>query len=66
VLGVLADGELSLFQLAQKLSQADVQMQMALNLDGGPSTGYSFIAENTEQVANSFTQVPISVIVKRK
>lgn len=66
VLGVLADGELSLFQLAQKLSQTDVQMQMALNLDGGPSTGYSFTAGNTEQVANSFTQVPISIIVGRK
>ncbi|MCC7357499.1 phosphodiester glycosidase family protein [Candidatus Uhrbacteria bacterium] len=66
VFGVLADSELSLFQLSQKLSQTDLQMQTALNLDGGPSTGYSFTAGNIEQVANSFTQVPISIIVDQK
>ncbi len=66
VLGTLADGELSLFQLAQTLSRSEFLMQTALNLDGGPSTGYSFLSENSEQVSNSFTTVPISVIVKRK
>ena len=66
VLGTLSDGELSLFQLAQTLSRSEFLMQTALNLDGGPSTGYSFTAGDREQVSNSFVPVPISVIVKRK
>ena len=66
ILGTLADGELSLFQLAQTLSRSEFLIQTALNLDGGPSTGFSFTAGDREQVSNSFVPVPISVIVKRK
>lgn len=64
--GNVSEGDLSLFELAQSLTQADIDWQDVLNLDGGPSTGLSARIGEWEELKNSWTSVPNIVMVKRK
>lgn len=54
-------GHFTLHQLSLYLTQSDLDLNVALNLDGGPSSGLR-IAEPAEQVP-AFSQLPIVITV---
>ena len=63
ILGVVADGALTLHQLSYELAQPKFQITQALNLDGGPSTGMSIHALDHNKRINSLLPVSISILV---
>lgn len=65
-LGVVSDGDISLFALAQALDGLDIEWQDVLNLDGGPSTGISTKIGEYEELKNSWTTIPNVILVRKK
>ena len=63
VLGVVTDGTLTLYQLAHDLARRELRLRTALNLDGGPSSGMSVHLPIWQEVSDSLTPIPISIIV---
>lgn len=64
VFGVLTEGEVSLFELAQELARSELELDSALNLDGGPSTG--MMVREPEESMNSIFPVPVVIVISRK
>ena len=63
---VCPDLEFSLDELADQLVSSDLSIDVALNLDGGASTGL-FVNSGSQQVAiDSMAKLPIVIIVKAK
>lgn len=58
----IVNSQISLFELSQWLSKAPVSFDMAVNLDGGPSTGI-ITDDDHEAASNSFTPVPNVIAV---
>lgn len=58
----ISDSPLSLFDLTQHLEQSDIQFTTVANLDGGPSSGISIKAGNTNESINSFSSIPNVII----
>lgn len=61
VLGV-SDAPLSLYDFAKHLQESEINLTTAANLDGGPSSGISIKAGNTNEYINSYSSIP-NVIV---
>jgi exopolysaccharide biosynthesis protein len=65
-LGVVADAEISLFELSRRLPAIGIDWSDVVNLDGGPSTGI-FVGSETDRVMHeTFGGVPNVVYVVRK
>lgn len=62
----LGEDAISLFQLSQYLSTMNVKWNNVLNLDGGPSTGFSVASGAWQEEINSVASVPSILVVKRK
>ena len=58
---VAPQGNLTLHQLSAYLTTSDLQLHMALNLDGGPSSGI-LLAEPAEKIA-AISPLPIVITV---
>lgn len=58
-------GTLSLHDLAVFLAESDLTIDVALNLDGGGSTGMWLTAADTQITIDSFTPVPSVIAVDR-
>ena len=56
----------SLDELADLLVASDLSLDVALNLDGGSSTGLYVNAGSQRVAIDSFNPVPIAVIVQTK
>ncbi len=59
-------GALSLHQLAVFLAESDLSIDVALNLDGGGSTGMWLAAESHQMTVDSLTSVPSAIAVERQ
>lgn len=64
--GVIADGEISLYATMQALASTGVRWNNVLNLDGGPSTGLATRFEEANETMDSFTPVPNVLVVREK
>jgi uncharacterized protein YigE (DUF2233 family) len=56
---VINSGEFTLYELARWLPQTDLNLDMALNLDGGRSTGISVNLGPEQRTINSAVELPI-------
>jgi hypothetical protein len=56
---------LTLPELAQALAQSDLDLDAALALDGGRSTGLYLNSAQQRITINSFDQVPLVITVER-
>jgi len=65
-LGVLVDGQMSLYDLAQRLEELPIQWKEVVNLDGGPSTGVFVRGDEDEGVRETMGGVPNVLLVERK
>ncbi len=65
-IGVVADGEISLHDLAQRLVELNVNLMDVVNLDGGTSTGIAIRAGSTPTIRETFGGVPNVITVTRK
>lgn len=63
---VAPDGYLSLSELSVFLTGSDLDIDVALNLDGGGSTGLWLTAPDAAVEINSFTPVPSVITVQRR
>jgi len=59
-------GHLSLHELAVFLTESDLSLDVALNLDGGGSTGIWLSASDATIQVDSFTRVPSVITVQRR
>lgn len=66
LLMVAPQGYLSLHQLAVFLAESDLMIDVALNLDGGGSTGMWMMSGDTGVQVDSFNLVPSVVTVRRR
>lgn len=57
-------GTLSLHELASFLADSDLEIDVALNLDGGGSTGLWLVAGQTAMAIDSYTPVPSVIAVE--
>ncbi len=62
-IGILADAELSLFELGHVLEKNNIKWKNVLNLDGGPSSGLAVV---NGEIKNSIFPVPNVIVVKEK
>lgn len=65
-MGVLANDEASLYELAARLDQLDVDWQTVVNLDGGPSTGMFVRTDGFSLRRETFGGVPNVLLVERR
>lgn len=65
-LGVLSDAQMSLHELAKRLSELPISWDMVVNLDGGPSTGVFVRGEEDEVVRETMGGVPNVLLVERR
>ncbi len=65
-LGMAPLGSLSLYELSNLLAKSGLDLDRAINLDGGPSTGIAVQTENGLQLENSMSEIPNVIIVRRK
>lgn len=66
LLVVAPRGTLSLHELAAFLAESDLALDVALNLDGGRSTGMWLVAADARIDVDSFTPVPSVIAVERR
>ncbi len=67
LLFIVSPGQVfSLDQLADQLAASDLSIDMALNLDGGASTGLYVNAGNSHAAVDSLAKLPLVVIVKAR
>jgi hypothetical protein len=66
LLMVAPRGALSLHELAVFLTESDLRIDAALNLDGGGSTGLWLRADTAQIRVDSFTSVPSVITVERR
>jgi uncharacterized protein YigE (DUF2233 family) len=59
-------GTLSLHEVAVILARSDLALDVALNLDGGGSTGMWMKVDDVEVDIDSFTPVPSVIVVERR
>jgi len=59
-------GYLSLHETARWLADSDLDIDMALNLDGGQSSGLYLSAEETDIRIDSWVAVPAVIVVERR
>jgi uncharacterized protein YigE (DUF2233 family) len=59
-------GHLSLHEVAVFLARFDLAVDIALNLDGGGSTGMWLVAGDARVAIDSFTAVPSVIVVERR
>jgi hypothetical protein len=65
ILFILAPtGFFTLHQLSRALTESDLALDIAINLDGGPSTGL-LLAEPFEQI-QAYTPLPLVILIYRK
>lgn len=64
--GVIPDSSVSLYELAHVLVDTDIAWSMAVNLDGGPSTGLASRFSNHEEHFDSMTLIPNVLMVERR
>ncbi len=64
--GVLAHGEMSLYQFMRGLETVDIDWADVLNLDGGPSTGLAAHFEGGNETIDSLVSVPNVLVVREK
>ncbi len=62
---VARDGFFSLHALARWLLESDLDLYVALNLDGGQSTGMYFLADGTAVEIDSGVAVPAVIVAER-
>ncbi|MBP6944906.1 phosphodiester glycosidase family protein [Patescibacteria group bacterium] len=65
-LGVLSDGEISLYGLMKRLMEMGINWDMVVNLDGGPSTGIFVKGEEGDVLKETLGGVPNVLLVERK
>lgn len=65
-LGVLSDGEISLYGLMKRLMEIGITWEMVVNLDGGPSTGIFVKGEEGDVLKEILGGVPNVLLVERK
>lgn len=65
-LGVLSDGEVSLYALMKRLMEMGIAWDMVVNLDGGPSTGIFVKGEEGDVLKETLGGVPNVLLVERK
>ena len=65
-LGMAPLGSLSLYELSNLLARSGLELDRAINLDGGPSTGIAVETDGGLQLENSLSAVPNAIIVRRK
>jgi uncharacterized protein YigE (DUF2233 family) len=64
-IGVLPDGEVSLYRLGQLLTELDISWEHVLNLDGGGSSGL-FVRDVADAYHPSYTAVPSALFVEER
>ena len=64
-IGVLTDGEASLYQLGQLMNTLEIPWEQVLNLDGGASSGL-FVREGDDVTHPSYTSVPSVLFVETR
>lgn len=65
-LGVLPNGEASLFELMKRLMKVGIKWNILANLDGGPSTGMFVEGETGDVVKETIGGIPNILLVERK
>lgn len=65
-LGVLSDGEISLYGLMKRLMEMGIDWEMVVNLDGGPSTGIFVKNEQGDVLKETLGGVPNVLLVERR
>jgi exopolysaccharide biosynthesis protein len=63
---VAPSGFLSLHEMAMFLAESDLALDIALNLDGGASTGIWLSADEREVKIDSFTPIPSVILVEMR
>jgi uncharacterized protein YigE (DUF2233 family) len=66
VVVVAPSGLLSLHELAEFLTSADLDLDVALNLDGGSSTGLWLVAGEQEIRIDSASPLPVVILIERR
>jgi uncharacterized protein YigE (DUF2233 family) len=66
VIAICPNGTFTLHQLAAYLLQTDLELDIALNLDGGPSSGLSLAIEEERIEIPSYVPVPVVITIKSK
>ncbi len=69
-IGILPNGELSLYELARRLAELEISWEHVLNLDGGPSSGL-FVRKPYQRAMDaiafpSYTGVPNVVVIEER
>lgn len=64
-IGVVTDGEVSLYELGQRLAEVEIPWEHVLNLDGGASSGM-FVRGVGEANYPNFTNVPSVLFVEER
>ncbi len=62
----IADKNISLYQLSQELASIQIEWNLALNLDGGPSTGLTIQIAKDKNLNNSLMPVPSVIVGEEK
>lgn len=65
-LGVLFDGEISLYGLMKRLMEMGINWDMVVNLDGGPSTGIFVKSEEGDVLKETLGGVPNVLLVEQR
>jgi hypothetical protein len=65
-IGVVADGEISLHDLALRLVELDIGWVDVVNLDGGASTGYAIRAGSAPVISETFGGAPNVITVTKR
>ena len=63
-LGIIPFDEISLYDLSRVLDEMDINWEDVVNLDGGPSSGFSATTEGVMETYDSFTPVPSAVVME--
>lgn len=58
--------DISLFALSHLLDTMPIDWKQAINLDGGPSTGMSATIDSYTELHDSFTPIPIALVISRR
>lgn len=66
ILLIMVPEQISLYEFAQELERIDIDFDMVLNLDGGPSSGLYIEEEDYRHVIDSFVPVPSVLVFERK
>ncbi len=64
--GIVPYAGISLYELSQALVRLPIDWKMALNVDGGPSSGVAFRASSDSELIDSYVTVPNVLVIETK